>query len=202
MDCSPFLKEILDQLVTPRVTLSSPPTQKAIVDKLLSASDGDLTNRSGSQAGCLRSLLLLQAGEFERSHSIVQEMTGADAAYIHGMIHRAEGDYSNAKYWFRKALADPVHQQTPIDPIQVTEAVAKSDDRGPSVVMRARLVCRLAYNDDVAAGQLAVFQGAVCAVSKRAKRDASPCRAFLRWRLCGDARFTLLRLLPSPEIPP
>jgi hypothetical protein len=132
MDYPPFLKEILERLVTPRVTLSFPPAQNDIVDKLLSASNGDLTNRTGSHEGCLRSLLLLQAGEFERSHTIVQEMTGADAAYVHGMIHRVEGDYSNAKYWFRKAQRDPLFRTESVDPIQITEAVAKIGGKAPA----------------------------------------------------------------------
>jgi hypothetical protein len=129
MDCSPFLQEILERLVTPRVTMSFPPVQSDLIRKLLSASDSDLTNRA--HAGCLRSLLLLQAGEFERSHSIVQQMTGSEAAYIHGMIHRAEGDYSNAKYWFRQAQKDRLSVPTPVDAIQITDAVAKIGDRAP-----------------------------------------------------------------------
>src|SRR5262249_28683087 len=72
MDYSPFLKEILTRLLTPRLTLSAPPPQKELIDKLLSVSDDELTNRSGAHANCVRSLLLLQAGEFDRSHSIVQ----------------------------------------------------------------------------------------------------------------------------------
>jgi hypothetical protein len=102
-----------------------------LIDRLLSVSDDELTNRSGPRANCIRSLLLLQAGEFDRSHSIVQGMTGADAAYIHGMIHRVEGDYSNAGYWFRQALADPFYRGLPTDPIQITEAVAKARTLAP-----------------------------------------------------------------------
>jgi hypothetical protein len=131
MDYPPFLKEILARLLTPRITLLAPPPQKELIDKLLSVSDDELTNRSGPHSNCLRSLLLLQAGELDRSHLIVQGMTGADAAYIHGMIHRVEGDYSNAEYWFRKALADPLYRGLPTDPIQITEAVANARTQTP-----------------------------------------------------------------------
>jgi hypothetical protein len=129
MDYSPFLQKVLEQLVTPRVTMSFPPVQNDLIDKLLSASDGDLTNRS--HAGCLRSLLLLQAGELESSHSIVQEVPGTDAAYIHGMIHRAEGDYSNAKYWFRQAQRDQLSGPASANAIQITDAVAKIGGQVP-----------------------------------------------------------------------
>src|SRR5262249_29659690 len=132
MDYLAFLKEILTRLLTPRITLSAPPPQKELIDKLLSVSDDQLTNRGGPHANCIRSLLLLQAGEFDRSHSIVQGMTGADAAYIHGMVHRVEGDYSNAGYWFRKALADPLYRGMPTDPIQITEAVARMGTSTPA----------------------------------------------------------------------
>ena len=135
MDYPPFLKEILTRLVTPRLALSAPPPQKELIENLLSVSDDELTNRKGQQAHCIRSLLLLQAGEFDRSHSIVQAMTGADAAYIHGMIHRVEGDYSNAGYWFRKALADPFYRGMPTDPIQITEAVAKARNLTPDAAL-------------------------------------------------------------------
>jgi hypothetical protein len=137
MDHSPLLKEILAKLVTPRFDFSSPAVQDELIAKLLSASASDLTSHSGPPADCLRSLLLLQAGEFERSHSIVQEMTGLEAAYIHGMIHRVEGDYSNAKYWFRQAQRNT--PPTSIDPIELTEAVAKTDPRHPDAAVVERL---------------------------------------------------------------
>ena len=62
MDYPPFLKEILTRLLTPRITLLAPPPQKELIDKLLSVSDDELTNRSDPRANCIRSLLLLQAG--------------------------------------------------------------------------------------------------------------------------------------------
>jgi hypothetical protein len=36
-------------------------------------------------------------------HRLVQDLSGDVAAYWHGMIHRREGDFDNARYWFRRA---------------------------------------------------------------------------------------------------
>jgi hypothetical protein len=129
MKYPPFLEEILEQLVTPRITSSSPPVQNDLVTRLLSVSDSDLKGRTGQRTDCLRSLLLLQAGEIDRAHSIVQGLSGAESAYIHGMVHRVEGDYSNAKYWFRRAVAESIGIS--IDPVALTDAVAKTGDRTP-----------------------------------------------------------------------
>jgi hypothetical protein len=43
------------------------------------------------------------AGNWERSHEVVQDMNGPDAAWIHAYLHRKEGDISNAKYWYSRA---------------------------------------------------------------------------------------------------
>lgn len=42
-------------------------------------------------------------GEWEKAHAIVQELEGADAAWVHGWLHRIEGDSGNASYWYRRA---------------------------------------------------------------------------------------------------
>ena len=54
-------------------------------------------------SACCLSALWLFHDELDRSHSISQEIHTAEGSYLHGIMHRREGDYSNAKYWFRKA---------------------------------------------------------------------------------------------------
>ncbi|EAU40521.1 hypothetical protein FP2506_04811 [Fulvimarina pelagi HTCC2506] len=45
----------------------------------------------------------LEAGEWERAHSIVQADCSQEAAWIHAHLHRIEGDRSNAEYWYNRA---------------------------------------------------------------------------------------------------
>jgi hypothetical protein len=42
-------------------------------------------------------------GDWERSHSIVQDIESNDAALIHAYLHRKEGDEWNADYWYKKS---------------------------------------------------------------------------------------------------
>ncbi len=54
----------------------------------------------GSQ---VESALWLVVGELDRSHSVSQNDSSAEGSFWHGIMHRREGDYSNAKYWFNRA---------------------------------------------------------------------------------------------------
>lgn len=57
--------------------------------------------------GCLAGLWL--AHDFlDESHAISQEIATAEGSYWHGIMHRREPDYSNAKYWFRRVGDHPV----------------------------------------------------------------------------------------------
>ena len=42
-------------------------------------------------------------GNWDQAHSIVQEMPGSDAAWVHAYLHRKEGDEGNASYWYARA---------------------------------------------------------------------------------------------------
>ena len=53
-------------------------------------------------ANAARAGLLLLAGGLEDAHRIVQGFDTPEAQYWHGIVHRREPDYSNAKYWFRQ----------------------------------------------------------------------------------------------------
>ncbi|MGD9720447.1 MAG: hypothetical protein AB7O59_06555 [Pirellulales bacterium] len=65
-------------------------------------------DRDMAQA-CLAGLWL--AHDFlDRSHSISQEIETTTGSYWHGIMHRREGDFSNAKYWFRRVGRHPVFE--------------------------------------------------------------------------------------------
>ena len=44
-------------------------------------------------------------GDWEKSHSIIQDIETKDAALIHAYLHRKEGDEWNADYWYNRASA-------------------------------------------------------------------------------------------------
>lgn len=45
----------------------------------------------------------------DASHELSQQIHHASGSYWHGIMHRMEGDYSNAKYWFHRAGRHPIH---------------------------------------------------------------------------------------------
>lgn len=55
--------------------------------------------------------LWLLAGDIDRSHSISQDIENPEGSFLHGIMHRREGDFSNAKYWFRRVGNHPVIEQ-------------------------------------------------------------------------------------------
>ena len=42
-------------------------------------------------------------GDWERAHRIVMSAKSRDAAWVHAFLHRQEGDFDNARYWYRQA---------------------------------------------------------------------------------------------------
>ena len=49
--------------------------------------------------------LLLWNDDLEASHALSQGLPDRLGSWLHGAMHRREGDYSNSKYWFRKVGA-------------------------------------------------------------------------------------------------
>lgn len=65
---------------------------------------------SSRQMECLSGFWLI-AGDIDRSHSISQDLGSTEGSFLHGIMHRREGDFGNAKYWFRRVGSHPLFNQ-------------------------------------------------------------------------------------------
>jgi len=46
-------------------------------------------------------------GEWDQAHRLAQEIETRDGAWVHAYLHRKEGDFQNAAYWYQQA-GEPV----------------------------------------------------------------------------------------------
>ncbi|MEQ8847182.1 hypothetical protein [Botrimarina sp.] len=56
---------------------------------------------------CVAAVWLLH-NFLDEAHALSQEALTPEGSYWHGVVHRREGDYGNAKYWFRRVGDHPV----------------------------------------------------------------------------------------------
>ena len=59
---------------------------------------------------CLAGVWLLY-DDLDASHSISQGVHTASGSFWHAIMHRREGDFSNAQYWFRAVGEHPIFEQ-------------------------------------------------------------------------------------------
>ena len=59
---------------------------------------------SATKEELLRAVELALADDWDAAHQLVQQYeSDATAAWIHAVLHKIEGDPSNARYWYRRA---------------------------------------------------------------------------------------------------
>jgi hypothetical protein len=93
-------------IATPEVPMLGPQHRPGTVNeadllrRLESAFDSsDIPERARP---LLRSAALLWHDHLAASHTISQDIETRDGSWLHGIMHRREPDYGNAKYWFRR----------------------------------------------------------------------------------------------------
>jgi hypothetical protein len=89
----------------PRAGRESLSALNARLDEVFTS--GDL---SSSAEKLIRSLVLLWHDHLEPSHSLSQEIHSKDGSYVHGIMHRREPDYGNARYWFHRVGEHPCYR--------------------------------------------------------------------------------------------
>jgi hypothetical protein len=111
-DCAPILGPLL--AAAPLNELGPGQPDKTALAKLKKLSLDDafapaqIVDRNMAEA-CLAGLFLMYDC-LDPSHEISQSIETPTGSYWHGILHRREPDYGNAKYWFRRVGSHPVFQ--------------------------------------------------------------------------------------------
>lgn len=111
--------DFIQRLLLHERTLDEPlpkdPTDYELVIRIREADDakvfGGLPLAPAAPAELVRAGLFYYHNALEDSHKQAAKATGDIASYWHGMVHRREGDFDNARYWMRRAGEQPVFQE-------------------------------------------------------------------------------------------
>jgi hypothetical protein len=154
MPYSAFITDFLREAQLPRLSAQEPVPDKRLIQRIAVTEDHEIARANGPETRCIRSLLFIAAGGVDQAHRIVQEISTSDAAYIHGIVHRIDDDFDNARYWFRRAGMHPAAAKMyrraaansltvashPIwDPLLVTDMVETSRTAGVTEELRGIL---------------------------------------------------------------
>ena len=63
-------------------------------------------------APIVKAVRLLESGDWQGAHALVQKDPSSLGCWAHGIVHLVEGDLDNAKYWYRRAHRALPHGNT------------------------------------------------------------------------------------------
>ncbi len=69
------------------------------------ASNPKLANRN-TDPNVIKALWYLKNDDWDSAHEIVGHLEARIALWIHGLLHKIEGDQWNANYWYSRANVD------------------------------------------------------------------------------------------------
>jgi hypothetical protein len=101
-----------------------PGLRKSLQHATLATAFGDAHLVDLDMARCCLAGIWLLHDFLHESHAISQQIETSSGSFWHGVMHRREGDFSNAKYWFRQ-----VGQHAVLDELgpQIAELASSGD---------------------------------------------------------------------------
>jgi hypothetical protein len=88
-----------------------PALRKSLQQATLATAFGDAHLVDLDMARCCLAGIWLLHDFLHESHAISQQIETSSGSFWHGVMHRREGDFSNAKYWFRQVGQHPVFDE-------------------------------------------------------------------------------------------
>lgn len=85
--------------------------RKSLQHATLATAFGDAHLVDLEMARCCLAGVWLLHDFLNESHAISQQIETSSGSFWHGVMHRREGDFSNAKYWFRQVGPHPVFDE-------------------------------------------------------------------------------------------
>jgi len=132
--------EVIGAILEPRLPELGPGSANAAMRPKLAALTVEksfvgksIVDRSAAE--CCISALWLWHDFLDESHEISQEVQSIDGSYWHGIMHRREPDYGNAKYWFRRV---PKHEIFEPLAARARELAVKAKLDGPAEFLAAQ----------------------------------------------------------------
>jgi hypothetical protein len=109
---SPLAHEIIQSASYEKLTTSGPAPAKAheLLDGITPDQLLTVPITSDSHAYAMLAGLWLWHDWLDSSHTISQSLQTTTGSFWHAIMHRREGDFSNAKYWYARCTNHPVLQ--------------------------------------------------------------------------------------------
>ncbi len=140
MDVLPaYLEPFLGEYPILREICPGTENRGPLVAKIRDLTAGELLNNqpSGGAAAVerVRGGLFYAVDALSPAHQIFQDDESDLGSYWHGMMHRREGDFGNACYWFRRAgRIEPLGKMPGFDPVKFTERCSQQREPTPDLL--------------------------------------------------------------------
>lgn len=98
---------------TPVVLMPTEPLDDALSREIMGANlfPNHNTAADAAMSELCRAGLLMFNDDIGRAHDIFQVVDTPTSSFWHGIMHRREGDFSNANYWWNRAGEHPVFDE-------------------------------------------------------------------------------------------